>query len=205
MSAFITFEGPDGSGKSTICNLVYEELLKNKVKAIKTREPGGTRISEKIREIILDKDLCEMDMRTEALLYSASRAQHTYEKIIPNLEEGTTVLCERYVLSSLAYQGYARGQNLEDILSINNFATGRIKPDIVFVFRSRGETLNRKDESSYDRLEREPDEFHKKVRDYYNNLEKEDNYYFIDVSKSIEEVFCDCMKVLKERMILWNL
>ena len=202
MSAFITLEGPDGSGKSTICNLVYEELLKNKVKAIKTREPGGTRISEKIREIILDKDLSEMDMRTEALLYSASRAQHTYEKIIPNLEEGTTVLCERYVLSSLAYQGYARGQNLEDILSINNFATGRIKPDIVFVFRSRGETLNRKDESSYDRLEREPDEFHKKVRDYYNNLEKEDNYYFIDVSKSIEEVFCDCMKVLKERMIL---
>ncbi|MBM7550046.1 dTMP kinase [Peptoniphilus gorbachii] len=202
MSAFITFEGPDGSGKSTICNLVYEELLKNKVKAIKTREPGGTRISEKIREIILDKDLSEMDMRTEALLYSASRAQHTYEKIIPALEEGTTVLCERYVLSSLAYQGYARGQNLEDILSINNFATGRIKPDIVFVFRSRGETLNRKDESSYDRLEREPDEFHKKVRDYYNNLEKEDNYYFIDVSKSIEEVFCDCMKVLKERMIL---
>lgn len=205
MSAFITFEGPDGSGKSTICNLVYEELLKNKVKAIKTREPGGTRISEKIREIILDKDLSEMDMRTEALLYSASRAQHTYEKIIPALEEGTTVLCERYVLSSLAYQGYARGQNLEDILTINNFATGRIKPDIVFVFRSRGETLNRKDESSYDRLEREPDEFHKKVRDYYNNLEKEDNYYFIDVSKSIEEVFCDCMKVLKERMILWNL
>lgn len=205
MSAFITFEGPDGSGKSTICNLVYEELLKNKVKAIKTREPGGTRISEKIREIILDKDLSEMDMRTEALLYSASRAQHTYEKIIPALDEGTTVLCERYVLSSLAYQGYARGQNLEDILSINNFATGRIKPDIVFVFRSRGETLNRKDESSYDRLEREPDEFHKKVRDYYNNLEKEDNYYFIDVSKSIEEVFCDCMKVLKERMILWNL
>lgn len=205
MSAFITFEGPDGSGKSTICNLVYEELLKNKVKVIKTREPGGTRISEKIREIILDKDLSEMDMRTEALLYSASRAQHTYEKIIPALEEGTTVLCERYVLSSLAYQGYARGQNLEDILSINNFATGRIKPDIVFVFRSRGETLNRKDESSYDRLEREPDEFHKKVRDYYNNLEKEDNYYFIDVSKSIEEVFCDCMKVLKERMILWNL
>lgn len=202
MSAFITFEGPDGSGKSTICNLVYEELLKNKVKAIKTREPGGTRISEKIREIILDKDLSEMDMRTEALLYSASRAQHTYEKIIPALDEGTTVLCERYVLSSLAYQGYARGQNLEDILSINNFATGRIKPDIVFVFRSRGETLNRKDESSYDRLEREPDEFHKKVRDYYNNLEKEDNYYFIDVSKSIEEVFCDCMKVLKERMIL---
>ncbi|MGF0095239.1 dTMP kinase [Peptoniphilus sp. SGI.035] len=202
MSTFITFEGPDGSGKSTICNLIYEELLKNKVKTIKTREPGGTRISEKIREIILDKDLSEMDMRTEALLYSASRAQHTYEKIIPALKSGITVLCERYVLSSLAYQGYARGQKLEDILSINNFATGRIKPDIVFIFRSRGVTLHRKDKSCYDRLEREPDEFHKKVRDYYNNLEKEDNYYFIDVNKSIEEVFCDCMKVLKERMVV---
>ena len=128
MSAFITFEGPDGSGKSTICNLVYEELLKNNKKTIKTREPGGTRISEKIRDLILDKDLREMDMRTEALLYSASRAQHTYEKIIPALEEGAIVLCERYVLSSLAYQGYARGQDLEDILSINNFATGKLSP-----------------------------------------------------------------------------
>lgn len=202
MSAFITFEGPDGSGKSTICNLIYEELLKNKVKTIKTREPGGTRISEKIREIILDKNLSEMDVRTEALLYSASRAQHTYEKIIPALERGITVLCERYVLSSLAYQGYARGQKLEDILSINNFATGKIKPDIVFIFRSSRATLHRKDKACYDRLEREPDEFHKKVRDYYNNLEKKDNYYFIDVNKSIEEVFCDCMKVLKERMIV---
>ena len=135
MSAFITFEGPDGSGKSTICNLVYEELLKNNIRTIKTREPGGTRISEKIREIILDKDLKEMDMRTEALLYSASRAQHTYEKIIPALEDGTTVLCERYVLSSLAYQGHARGQKLEDIRAINDFATGGKKPDIVFKLR----------------------------------------------------------------------
>lgn len=146
-----------------------------------------------------------MDMRTEALLYSASRAQHTYEKIIPALEEGVTVLCERYVLSSLAYQGYARGQKLEDIIAINDFATGRIKPDVVFIFKSSGVTLHRKDESSYDRLEREPDEFHKRVRDYYNNLDKEDNYYFIDVSKSIEEVFSDCMRVLKERKIVWNL
>lgn len=202
MSAFITFEGPDGSGKSTICNLVYEELLKNNIKTIKTREPGGTRISEKIRALILDKDLSEMDMRTEALLYSASRAQHTYEKIIPALENGVTVLCERYVLSSLAYQGYARGQKLEDIIAINDFATGRIKPDVVFIFKSSGVTLHRKDESSYDRLEREPDEFHKKVRDYYNNLEKEDNYYFIDVNRSIEEVFSDCMKALKERKIV---
>lgn len=205
MSAFITFEGPDGSGKSTICNLVYDELLKNNIKTIKTREPGGTRISEKIRDLILDKDLKEMDMRTEALLYSASRAQHTYEKILPSLDEGVTVLCERYVLSSLAYQGHARGQNLEDIKAINDFATGGIKPDIVFIFRTKNSTLIRKDKKCYDRLECEDDEFHKLVRDYYNNLNKEENYYFIDVNKSIEEVFNDCINVLKERKILWNL
>ncbi len=205
MSAFITFEGPDGSGKSTIANLVYEEILKKNKKVLKTREPGGTRISEKIRELILDKDLEEMDKRTEALLYSAARAQHTYEKIVPALRDSYIVLCERYVLSSLAYQGFARGQDLEDIMAINNFATGNIKPDIVFIFRTDKKTLLRKDKNSYDRLERESDEFHKKVREYYNNLEKEDNFYFIDVSKSIEEVFCDCMKVLKERMIVWNL
>ena len=202
MSAFITFEGPDGSGKSTIANLVYEEILKKNKKVLKTREPGGTRISEKIRELILDKDLEEMDKRTEALLYSAARAQHTYEKIVPALRGSYIVLCERYVLSSLAYQGFARGQDLEDIMAINNFATGNIKPDIVFIFRTDKKTLLRKDKNSYDRLERESDEFHKKVREYYNNLEKEDNFYFIDVSKSIEEVFCDCMKVLKERMIV---
>ena len=202
MSAFITFEGPDGSGKSTIANLVYEEILKKNKKVLKTREPGGTRISEKIRELILDKDLEEMDKRTEALLYSAARAQHTYEKIVPALRDSYIVLCERYVLSSLAYQGFARGQDLEDIMAINNFATGNIKPDIVFIFRTDKKTLLRKDKNSYDRWERESDEFHKKVREYYNNLEKEDNFYFIDVSKSIEEVFCDCMKVLKERMIV---
>ena len=202
MSAFITFEGPEGSGKSTIANLVYEEILKKNKKVLKTREPGGTRISEKIRELILDKDLEEMDKRTEALLYSAARAQHTYEKIVPALRDSYIVLCERYVLSSLAYQGFARGQDLEDIMAINNFATGNIKPDIVFIFRTDKKTLLRKDKNSYDRLERESDEFHKKVREYYNNLEKEDNFYFIDVSKSIEEVFCDCMKVLKERMIV---
>lgn len=202
MSAFITFEGPDGSGKSTICNLVYEELLKNNIRTIKTREPGGTRISEKIREIILDKDLKEMDMRTEALLYSASRAQHTYEKIIPALEDGTTVLCERYVLSSLAYQGHARGQKLEDIRAINDFATGGKKPDIIFIFRTNNSTLTRKDQAGYDRLESEGDDFHKKVRDYYNSIEKEENYYFIDVNQTIEEVFGDCMKILRERKIL---
>lgn len=206
MSLFITFEGPDGSGKSTIANLVYEELLNRNISVIKTREPGGTRIGEKIRDIILDNDLSEMNMKTEALLYAASRAQHVEEKIRPNLEKGVTVICERFVLSSLAYQGYARGQKLFDILDINNFATGCLLPDIVFVFKTNNITLSRKDRDTYDRLELESTDFHKKVTDFYNNLEKKDNYYFIDASKSIEEVFNDCMNVLEEKGgISWNL
>ncbi|MBU5669852.1 dTMP kinase [Peptoniphilus sp. MSJ-1] len=199
MSQFITFEGPDGSGKSTIANLVYDELLKRNIRVIKTREPGGTKIGEKIRDIILDTENKEMDMRTEALLYAASRAQHTFEKIIPALEDGVNVICERYVLSSLAYQGAARGQKIKDIKSINNFATGMKKPDVVFVFKTNRDTLERKDSKDYDRLEEESRDFHKKVRDFYNNLEKEENFYFIDANKSIEEVFRDCMKVLEEK------
>lgn len=199
MSQFITFEGPDGSGKSTIANLVYDELVKRNIKVIKTREPGGTKIGEKIRDIILDKENKEMDMRTEALLYSASRAQHTFEKIIPALNNGINVICERYVLSSLAYQGEARGQKLEDIMAINNYATGMKKPDVVFVFKTNRNTLDRKDSKDYDRLEVESNDFHKKVRDFYNNLEQEDNFYFIDANKSIEEVFSRCMNILEEK------
>lgn len=199
MSLFITFEGPDGSGKSTIANLVYEELLNRNIKAIKTREPGGTRIGEKIRDIILDNDLSEMDMRTESLLYAASRAQHVEEKIKPNIEKGITVICERFVLSSLAYQGYARRQSISDIANINDYATNCLSPDIVFVFKTNNITLGRKNRDTYDRLELESTDFHKKVADFYNNLEEKENYYFIDASKSIEEVFNDCMKVLEEK------
>ncbi|MET3616955.1 dTMP kinase [Peptoniphilus olsenii] len=199
MSLFITFEGPDGSGKSTMANLVYEELLRRKKPVIKTREPGGTRIGEKIRGVILDNDLTEMNMRTEALLYAASRAQHVEEKIIPNIEKGINVLCERFVLSSLAYQGSGRGQKLDDILSINNFATMGCEPDIVFIFKTDKKTLNRKNEETYDRLEMESDDFHKKVTDFYNKLEKKDNYYFIDATQTIEEVFHDCMKILETK------
>lgn len=206
MSLFITFEGPDGSGKSTMANLIYEELLKRNVSVIKTREPGGTRIGERIRDLILDNELSEMNMRTEALLYAASRAQHVEERIKPNLKKGVTVLCERFVLSSLAYQGFARGQKIEDIQAINNFATDFFEPDIVFVFKTDKITLGRKDKGSYDRLELESTDFHKKVTKFYNNLEKKENYFFIDASKSIGEVFNDCMSVLEsEGGLSWNL
>lgn len=195
MSLFVTFEGADGVGKSTIANLIYEELLKRNIEVIKTREPGGTRISETIRDIILNNSYREMDYRCEALLYAASRAQHVEEKIKPALKSGKVVLCERFVLSSLAYQGIGRNQNLDHIKAINEYATMGLEPDIVFIFLNKEETLARKLENA-DRLERAGDDFHNKVRDFYKNLQKKDNYYFIDAWQSIDKVFSDTLEVL---------
>lgn len=196
MSLFVTFEGADGIGKSTICSLIYEELKKRSSKVMRTREPGGTKISEAIRDIILDNENKEMDIRCEALLYAASRAQHVYEKIRPALNDGYIVLCERYVLSSIAYQAYGRDQRQEDIFAINDYATGGLKPDINFIFQNKEDTHRRKS-TPLDRLEKAGDAFHEKVREYYRNIEKKDNYYFIDASQSIEKVYEDTLKILE--------
>ncbi|MCI7058804.1 MAG: dTMP kinase, partial [Mollicutes bacterium] len=123
MSKFITFEGGEGSGKSTVMKDVATRLTKEGYKLVLTREPGGTPIAEEIRNVILDKDNTKMDPRTEALLYAASRRQHLVEKIWPALERGEIVLCDRYLDSSLAYQGGARGLGVDEVLSINMFAT----------------------------------------------------------------------------------
>lgn len=197
MSLFVTFEGADGIGKSTIANLIYEELLKRKIKTIKTREPGGTRISEAIRNIILDNNNKEMDIRCEALLYAASRAQHIKEKILPALKDDCVVICERFVLSSLAYQGAGRGEDIQDILAINAYATRGLEPDIVFIFQNKKDTLVRKLKNA-DRMEEAGDEFHIKVRNFYKNLKKKDNYYFIDASQSINQVYLETLKILED-------
>lgn len=195
---FVTFEGPDGCGKTTIASLLYEELKKLNKKVLRTREPGGTEISEKIRNIILDPQNTKMDYRTEALLYAASRAQHVHEKIIPALEEGYIILCERFVLSSIAYQGYGRGLG-KGVETINDFATGGLKPDLVFLFKVNSEkTLLRKLADGGDRLEREDISFHKKVQRAYEDLSKNKDFQIIDASRSIEEVFYECLEKLLE-------
>lgn len=119
---FITFEGGEGAGKTTVLTKV-EQWLKEKGHALlRTREPGGITIAEKIRTVILDIEHTEMDGRTEALLYAAARRQHLVEKVLPALEKGNIVLCDRFIDSSLAYQGYARGLGIDEVLSINEFA-----------------------------------------------------------------------------------
>ena len=127
---FITLEGPDGSGKTSVASLLKERLTAEGHDIVHTREPGGVAIAEQIRDVILDPANTAMDARTEALLYAASRRQHLTEKVIPALEAGKIVLCERFLDSSLAYQGFGRELGMEDILAVNAFAIGDAMPDM---------------------------------------------------------------------------
>ena len=193
---FITFEGCEGSGKSTIAKMLKEELENVNIPCLFTREPGGTPISEKIRNIILDPSTPEMTSRTEALLYAASRSQHTAEKIIPALEEGKIVICDRYLESSLAYQGAARELGVGNIFDINIFG-GAIEPDYVLFFDiSPQESLKRIKNRNFDRLEKEELEFHEKVYNYFKSQVNRNNFISIDATKPIDEVFSKVIKII---------
>ena len=193
---FITFEGCEGSGKSTIAKMLKEELENANIPCLFTREPGGTPISEKIRNIILDPSTPEMTPRTEALLYAASRSQHTAEKIIPALEEGKIVVCDRYLESSLAYQGAARELGVGNIFDINIFG-GAIEPDYVLFFDiSPQESLKRIKNRNFDRLEKEELEFHEKVYNYFKSQINRNNFISIDATKPIDEVFSKVIKII---------
>ena len=193
---FITFEGCEGSGKSTIAKMLKEELENANIPCLFTREPGGTPISEKIRNIILDPSTPEMTSRTEALLYAASRSQHTAEKIIPALEEGKIVVCDRYLESSLAYQCAARELGVRNIFDINIFG-GAIEPDYVLFFDiSPQESLKRIKNRNFDRLEKEELEFHEKVYNYFKSQTNRNNFISIDATKPIDEVFSKVLKII---------
>ena len=202
---FITFEGPDGSGKSTIIQKVYDYLIENNFDVIKTREPGGSPIAEKIRNLILDTENTEMGYRTEALLYAASRAQHVEETILPALNENKIVLCDRFFISSLAYQGVGRDLGIENVRKINEFAINGVFPDFVLFFDVDPiTTLKRKSSlDTADRLEKEGNNFHERVYNGYKEiLNSEKNIEIIDATQSVEDVFNQCIKVLKRRNVL---
>lgn len=204
---FITFEGPDGSGKSTIIQKVYDYLIENNYDVIKTREPGGSPIAEKIRNLILDTENTEMGYRTEALLYAASRAQHVEETILPALNENKIVLCDRFLISSLAYQGVGRDLGIENVRKINEFGINEVFPDFVLFFDVDPiTTLKRKSSlDTADRLEKEGNNFHERVYNGYKEiLNSEKNIEIIDATQSVEDVFNQCIKVLKRRNVLWN-
>ena len=198
---FITLEGPDGSGKSTMINLIGQYLKERKISHILTREPGGTEIGEKIRKIIIDVDSKNMGPEAEALLFAASRSQHVHEKIMPALEDGKVVVCDRFLLSSLAYQGVGRNLGIENVKAINDFGLRGIVPDLILFFHVDPEvTLLRKTKEGGDRLEEEGYLFHKDVYNgYISLLEKyPDNIVMIDATKEIEEVYAQTIKTIGE-------
>ena len=191
---FITLEGPEGSGKTTAVSAAVAELEKRGYQIVRTREPGGTPISEQIRDVILDKKNTMMDGRTEALLYAASRRQHLVEKVWPAIKESKIVICDRYLDSSLAYQGGARGLGVDEILNINLFATENTWPDLTLLFDIKPEIgLQRIAQNSnreVNRLDLEKIEFHNKVRETFLQLAKRfpDRYVIIDASQPREAV-----------------
>lgn len=203
---FITFEGCDGCGKSTQLRLLSEYLEKQGIAHIFTREPGGGKISEAIRSILLDGKNSEMTDECEALLYSASRVQHLADRVEPALKEGKLVVCDRYVDSSLAYQAYARGLGVDFVTKINAFALENYLPDVtVFIDLSPADAFKRKhgaDEN--DRLEQAGMSFHEKVYEGYKTLARENPNRFavVDGKKTPEEIFADVVKVLHERNCL---
>ena len=197
---FITFEGPDGSGKTTQIHLLKEWLEARGYQCVLSREPGGTVISEKIREIILDKEHKEMDSRAEALLYAAARAQHVAQVIEPALAKGTMVICDRFTDSSMAYQAYGRGLG-DGVRVINEFATGGVGPDVTFLMRlAPSEGKNRISGRENDRMELEKLDFHERVYEGYKLLEKgnPDRIIGIDASGTIEAIHDVIIKRMEE-------
>ena len=189
---FISMEGPDGSGKSTQIELLKNYLSENGKECIITREPGGTRISEAVREIILNKEYKEMDYMTELLLYASARAQLVSEVILPALEEGTCVISDRFVDSSAVYQGIARGLGVETVYEINKYATRGRFPDKTFLLDLPAEVgiARKKNQAELDRLESEKIDFHIKVAEGYRQMAERDSDRIIrlDATESVEVI-----------------
>ena len=203
---FITLEGPEGSGKTTAVKAAVAKLKELGYEVVQTREPGGTPIAEQIRNVILDKANTTMDPRTDALLYAASRRQHLVEKVWPAIKEGKIVICDRYLDSSLAYQGGARGLGVDNILNVNLFATENTYPDLTLLFDIKPELglerIAKNADREVNRLDLEKIDFHNKVRQTFLDLSKRypDRYVVIDASKSIEEVQKATMDAILARL-----
>lgn len=202
----ISFEGPEGAGKSSVLEAILPLLEEKGIPYITTREPGGVDIAEKIRQVILDPDHTSMDAKTELLLYIASRRQHLVERVLPALAVGKVVLMDRFIDSSVAYQGYGRGLSVEDIEWLNQFATDGLKPDLTLYFDLDVEEglarIARNQEREVNRLDLEGLELHYKVRKGYLALaEKEpERIVKIDASQSFEAVLADVLTILEKRL-----
>lgn len=192
---FITFEGADGCGKTTQMNLLKDYLIQNGYEVVLTREPGAKGLGEQLREILLNYD-GEVADRCESFLFLADRAQNIETIVIPAIKQGKIVLCDRHIDSTVAYQGYGRGLDLDEINYLNNIATGGIKPDLTYVFDVDVETSAKRVGDEKDRMESAGKEFFNRVRNGYLELAKKEpqRIKVIDSTSSIEEVFQNVLK-----------
>ncbi|MFD0942506.1 dTMP kinase [Savagea faecisuis] len=199
---FITFEGPEGAGKTTILEMVAKALENESFSYIQTREPGGIRISEAIRSVILNREHVEMDARTEALLYAASRRQHLVERVIPALENNEIVLCDRFIDSSLAYQGYARNIGIQEVWDLNQFAIQNCMPTLTLYFDIAPELglerIAANKNREVNRLDEESILFHKRVYEGYKQVLQmfPNRIKRVDASQSMDAVFEECWKII---------
>ncbi|GEN44709.1 dTMP kinase [Alkalibacillus haloalkaliphilus] len=200
---FITFEGVEGAGKSTVIQYISTQLRAEGYEVVTTREPGGIEIAEKIREVILNKGHTAMDSRTEALLYAAARRQHLVERVMPALQRGQVVLCDRFVDSSLAYQGYARGLGMEEVYQVNEFAIEDCMPDLTILFELDPkvglERISDNEQREKNRLDLEKLDFHKKVEEAYRQLKERfsDRIKSIDAHEPLDNVQAECETVIR--------
>lgn len=208
---FITFEGLDGSGKTTQIELLSDFLRQKGLDVIVTREPGGTGIGDKIRDILLNKDYSSMDYKTETLLFLASRAELVSKVITPALREGKVVICDRFFDSTVVYQGMARGLGEKQILNMNMWATNGLIPDVTFLLSVRvsmGEERIKIINKKRDRIEMEEDLFKEKIYQGYLSIAKKnkDRFVILDGEHDIQEIFCKIknkvIEVLKEKGLL---
>jgi len=204
---FITFEGTEGSGKTTQVNLTMQYLRDKGYDVLLTREPGGTAVGDSIREILLNKDTVQLSPRAELLLFNASRAQLVDEVLRPHLESGGVVLCDRYVDSSVAYQGYGHGLDVQDVIRAVNIATGGLMPDVtIFLDITPEEGLKRRAESSlfgeeFNRIDAMSIAFHQRVYQGYTDIGRAEpqRWVCIDAAQSPEQVQRDIVAALEKR------
>lgn len=207
---FITFEGPEGSGKTSVAHKVCEMLQKDGYSVIFTREPGGTPIAEQIRNVILDKNNKLLDPRAEALLYAASRRQHLVEKVWPALKEGKIVICDRFIDSSLAYQGGARNLGINNVLNVNLFATENTYPDLTLLLDIDPELglkrIAANASREVNRLDLEQLDFHRKVRKTFLELAKryKNRYVIIDASEKLDSVVKKAYEAITKKLSSTN-
>ncbi len=201
---FITFEGIEGAGKTTQAKLLHQFLLERGKKSYLTREPGGTKTGKKIREILLSHTDEIFPSKAELFLYEADRNLHVNNVIKPLKQQGYYVICDRFIDSTLAYQGYARGIDIELIKFLNKIATENISPDITFLIDIPVEVSLSRMGDKKDRIESEDLEFHRKLREGFLKIaeEEQDRIYILDGTKPVNDIFKEILEILKEKNIL---